>query len=222
MKTPTQIERLLRNGPFQTRDFQQDELLYNEGEPMQGVHFLLSGTVKITRLGKNGHTLVWIGDPGEFVGLSSFFRKNGRYAFNALAIRQNCESIFIPNAEFEDIVARNDEFKQMIISELCYRIDFMESRTSNILNAKSRQKLLDLLILLTDKVKKKNPKLQGNEIVVAYSPQDIAELSGISSRHLRKLFKEFQNQNLILPTASGIQILDTKELLKARNMAILR
>src|SRR5262245_9941606 len=89
-------------------------LLFREGQILQGVYLLRSGSIKLTISSRRGKVLVLrIAKSGELLGVSSILRNSPQDA--AAETLEDCRVDFIPRAEFLRLREANKEVAEFAL-----------------------------------------------------------------------------------------------------------
>lgn len=169
----------------------EGDSIYEEGDAIEGLHFVLEGSVKLKKT-HDGVTLpVWYAHEEEFIGITSFFYGQNTYSFTA-EVTQNSSVVFIPDSVFNQILSENPKFKQFIFSSLIYRIKYTEYRLKTFKSKSTKQRFVQAILL-----NKRNLNPSATGFKLKYSLSELAELVGSSKRHIQKLINEFQKANIL-------------------------
>ena len=197
-------DRILNQYKEQTMIFQKNDNIIQSGKAFEGVYLVNNGVVKISRPGINKNNfLLWFAEPGEIVGLQSYFNKNDNYPFSVTAATDNCKVSFITTANFNELLKKSPQVKKELMRVLVERINFMEGRFTSILRKKTKERLAEILLFFF--LKRKNKK-EKNPETLDYSTHDLADIIGTSESYLNKVLSEFQHQQFIVRKRNKLKI----------------
>lgn len=194
------------------------EAVFTEGDPANGLYYLIDNDVKIQKYDLKEKTLfLWFAKPGELIGLTSFFQGTGNFTCSAVAGERSCQLIFFPNEQFKDILKQHPNFKNNILKMLCNRISFMEMRTKNMLYQNIDERLIETLLFLA--VKESNKKIVPiqSDLQINYTKKELAEMVGASTEYLRRRIKELKDKKAIDYSNNWFLV---KDLNRLRQLAI--
>ena len=97
--------------------FTKDSIIYQEGEELSFIRFIVKGEVIVLKAKKQ----VWRGYKNEFLGLTSFFNKNTTYCNSALTASET-SIIKIKKVDFENALSQSKKLNNAIIRILLERI----------------------------------------------------------------------------------------------------
>jgi CRP-like cAMP-binding protein len=192
------IEKLLNDKIDSCNHYTTNELIFKEGDKIEGIYLIKEGQIKVTRKAKNNMT-VWFAKSNEFIGLSSYFNELENYSFSTSAFGGDVDAVLIPTNEFKKILENNLVFKQEIIQILCSRIGSTLNRISNVKNQSIKERVLGALFLLIDK-----GDLNKSTVKIKYSINELSELSGTSKQYIKKLMSEFRRNKLLQVKADNL------------------
>ncbi len=188
--------------------YKSNDRIFGEGDPFLGLYYILEGSVKIFKNNDNQPLLLWVGEAGEFIGITSYFDNSDNYKFTATASESKCKLIYIPSDNFSESLDRIPGIKEEIIKVFCKRINFVELRINNHIQHSTRQRFINTINFIFKHLKPPQQKHSKKGTVVRYSINDLSEMVGSSKKSLSKLIKEFENENLLHFQGDRIMIHD--------------
>lgn len=205
-----ELKHILSDNYNALKHFGVNQLIFKEGQKIEGVFFIKNGRVKVTRSGKNNVAL-WFANPNEFIGLSSFFNNSDSYSFSTHAFGGDVEMILIPVKEFNQLLKQYPAFKQEIIKILCHRISYTRKRIGNIKTQNIKKRFLNAIWMFVDEE-------AGYEktVKIACSVEEFSELTGSSRQYIQKLIKAFCETQLIEQVTENFIVVNVDELLKTQ------
>lgn len=173
---------------------QTGERLFAEGEPNDFVYYVSSGSIKVTKK----KWAIGITYAYEFVGVTSCISEESKYGFSAVA-NEDSEVLRITKEKFKELLLKNSAFSKFIIEILCDRIRRTDLKTSSFLELPpDRRVIIELL---------NNFKQLGEKLISHLSIRDLAELTGVSKRVVKKLIADFVDQKIIATQGSNELVL---------------
>lgn len=176
---------------YASTSYEVGDCIFEEGGSIEGVHFILEGSVKLKKKHDDITLPVWYAHEEEFIGITSFFCERSNYSFTA-EVTQETNVVFIPNTIFNQILIENPKFKQLIISSLVYRIKYTEYRLKTFKSKSIKQRFVQAVLL-----NRKNTSATKTGSKLKYSLSELAELIGSSKRHVQRLMNEFQKADVL-------------------------
>ncbi len=185
--------------------FRKGDNLTKQGAFASYVLFIINGLVKQYIEGSSNRSFnLRIITPGEFVGLSSVFRKN-IFNYSSVALT-DCQVFLVEKAVIEKVVKQNGEFAFKMIQRYCEQNDKLFDVVHNQLFKQMNGRLADTLLYL-DELKNGHP-----DVFQLLSRKDIADFTGISTESAVKLLKSFEKDELITLKEKDIIVNDSDKL----------
>lgn len=108
------------------RHVARNELLFNEGDPCEGLFVVQSGAIKVFKMAENGREQVLVIErAGSTLGELPVF-DGGNFPASAAAL-EDSTLLFLPKREFLELCRRNSEVAFAIIRTLAWRFRYMTS-----------------------------------------------------------------------------------------------
>jgi CRP/FNR family transcriptional regulator len=196
-KTPRSLmQEMLSTGRQQT--IPEGARIYAEGDACQGIAFVLSGQIRVYKIGETGReiTLYEIG-PGETCILNASCILSGTtYPANAVASSE-VRVLVVPAAGFREMVKRIDEMRNFVFSLLSERLSTVMELVEEVAFGRMDQRLMDYLI-----EKSENSKLETTH-------QKIANDLGTSREVVSRLLKDMERSGRIRLSRSSITLIKT-------------
>ncbi len=193
-------------------NYAKNELIFKEGDAIDGVYFILSGRVKILKTGSRKELVLWIAEKEDYIGIISFFNKNTNYSFSAIATN-NSKIVFVPTNKFEAFLSNYPAINKEMIKILCNRINFIESRLNSLRTKKTRERVILIVQLLIQRYLKDHINLKKKAKSFIYSLQDLSEILGTSQQYLKSIIVEIQNSDLLFLDNKNVVIPNYNKLL---------
>lgn len=110
-----------------TRQFRRGDILFSEGDPVDGVLSVRTGTVEVLRRRDGAEFVLGLVRAGQFLGEMSVAENRPRRSATARAATDG-EAEFMDAAEFLAQISRSPEGARTLIDRLCRRLHDMEDR----------------------------------------------------------------------------------------------
>lgn len=172
--------------------------LYHEGDSCQGIGFVLSGEIRVFKIGHQEDKEVTLYEiyPGETCILNASCILSGtRYPADAMTLT-DVQLLFLPAGAFLDLMARHEELRGYIFMFLSQRlaeiIELLEEVTFGRLDGRLSEYLIQ---------KAENGVLQTTHQIIA---NDL----GSSREVISRLLKDFERKGRVSLSRNRIQLLD--------------
>ena len=151
----------------------RDEMLYVEGDTVKQVFLLISGSVKITRLGRKGlEVILKLGAPGDVFDVVGLFA-TGRHCTTAQAIRE-CSALVWEAGILKDLAECLPVLHQNMIRFICGHFQELEERFHELATARVAGRVARQLIRLQEQV----GSVQKVEVEVGLTLEGLAQMTG--------------------------------------------
>ena len=207
LKYLTKNELINISGCKTTHTVKKGEVLFEEGDILNGIYCIRDGICKLSKLSANGKDqIVKIVVKGDLIGQRSLINNK---CSNLQAVALNDMKVcFIPKKEIVKDLKNNTDFL----------FDILKSMTSDLKNAydvivsmaqKSvKQRLAETLIY----VHKSSGTNSNGTIRASLSREDIANMVGTATESAIRILSQFKKEGLISTTGKQIKIEDLQGL----------
>jgi len=188
------LERLL--AVMIPKQFNQGDPLYFEGDRCQGIGFLISGEIRVYKVGESGReiTLYEI-FPGETCILNaSCLLSNQPYPANANGIAAGT-MLFVPDHRFLKLMAASDIMRTFVFSLFSRRFNEIIELLEEVTFGKMNERLEEYLI-----------EKSANDIL-PYSHQKIAYDLGTSREVISRLLKDLERKGRVALSRNQVKII---------------
>ena len=214
MLTESQFTRLAQSLPLLqnadaslVREFQQAATfaripaghdVFLEGDRVDGIALLLSGVVRVYKIGETGReiTLYRFG-----LGQSCILSANAilnQITFPAIAtVEQDAEAVIIPSATFRDWVKRYDLWRDFVFDLLSQRLSTLMTIVDEVAFRRMDARLASFLLTRS---RVQNP--------IRITHQEIASELGSSREVISRLLEDLSARGLVRATRGEIEVLD--------------
>lgn len=185
--------------------FKKGEIIAKQGSFASHVIFLKKGLVKVYLEGNQKDLILKIVPDDHLVSLSSVFDGNDSFIYSVSAYVESTVSLISVDI-FKQLVRNNAKFATQIINLLNTNTAQIYGRFYCISRKQSHGRVADILLCLAENV------FKTGEFKLNISRNDLADLTGLSSESVIRIFKEFKNDKLIDVDGKMIKVLDFDKL----------
>ncbi len=171
--------------------------LYNEGDGCQGIGFVLSGEIRVFKVGHQEDKEVTLYEiyPGETCILNaSCILSNSPYPADAMTLTP-VKLLFLPAGSFLNLMARHEELRGYIFMFLSQRLGEIIELLEEVTFGRLDDRLAEYLIQ-----KAENGVLQTTH-------QSIANDLGSSREVISRLLKDFERKGRVIVSRNRIELL---------------
>lgn len=206
-------EELIRMADCKTSKFvKKGEILFEEGETINGVFCVKDGVCKMTKLSPNGNDqIVKLVKKGELLGQRSMISDEPAN-LSAVAL-EDMQVCFIPKSEILGFFDTNNKFSMNVMKTICGDLREADEIMVNLAQKTVKERLAHTLIYLEDTFGK-NPD---GTLKLQLSREEIAGILGTVTESCIRLLSEFNKLGLIRLAGKKITLLDRGKLLKIGN-----
>lgn len=194
------------------RDFSRNELIFSQGDRGDGLYFVASGHVSITRQNPNGDELILaMYVPDEYFGELALFDDEPRSA-SATAIDE-CSVLFLSRSAFRSFLGTHPAALltclEVIVGQLRRCTDLADEIA--LLDVRSRL-ARRLLRLAQQGVIESERSLPGSSRSYRITQQQLANMMGATRESVNKHLNAFVDEDMIRLERGHIHLLDEKKL----------
>ncbi len=188
------------------------ELIFEEGENVNGVYCIKDGVCKMTKLSQNGKSqIVKLVKKGELLGQRSML---GDEPANLSAIALNDMQVcFIPKNNLLGFFNQNNNFSMNIVKNLCGDLKSADDLMVDMAQKTVRERLAHVLLYIEDTFGTN----ADNSIKLQLSREEIAGMIGTATESCIRLLSDFRKENVIALSVKKITIVDRDSLVRAAN-----
>lgn len=207
LKALTKEELIRITGCKTSKTIKKGEVLFDEGEHINGVYCIKDGVCKVSKMSDNGRDqIIHLIKKGDILGERSLINNE---ASNLKAIAVNdMEVCFIPKEEILRDLENNSNFSMDILKKMASSLKNADDVIVDMAQKTVKQRLAATLLLLDSKFNKN----ENGSLDVNLSREDIANIIGTATESAIRLLSEFKKKKMIDLKGKEIFILDTKSL----------
>ncbi|MDA3907342.1 MAG: Crp/Fnr family transcriptional regulator [Bacteroidales bacterium] len=185
--------------------FKKGETITKQGAFASHIVYLNSGLAKVYLEGNQNDLILKIVAENNFLSLSSVFDGNDTFIYSVSAYVDSKVTLISIDV-FKQLLRKNIEFSNQIINRLNANTAQIYGRVYCITRKQSHGRVADIILCLSENV------FKTREFKLNISRNDLADLTGLSSESVIKIFKEFKSEKLINVEGKNIKILDYDKL----------
>ncbi len=174
----------------------RDSRIYTEGDVCSAIAFILSGEVRVYKIGGTGReiTLYEIGPGDTCILNASCILAHTSYPANAIATSE-VEVLLVPSAAFRRIVIGHEEMRDFIFTLLSQRLARVMELVEEVAFGRMDERLMEYLV----------EKSANNSLETTH--QKIANDLGTSREVVSRLLKDFERKRQVRLSRNSITLL---------------
>lgn len=209
LKTLTKNELLKIADCKTSRIVKKGEVLFEEGENVNGVFCVKDGVCKMTKLSENGKDqIVKLVKKGELLGQRSMISDEPAN-LSAVAL-EDMQVCFIPKSEIMGFFSQNNNFSMSVMKTICGDLKDADDIMVGMAQKTVKERLALVLIYLEDTFGTNADQ----SLKLQLSRDEIAGMIGTATESCIRLLSEFKKENAIALSGKKITIVDRNKLLK--------
>ena len=207
LKALTKDELLRISACKTSRIIKKGEVIFEEGESLNGLFCIKDGVCKLTKLSANGKDqIIKLVEKGQILGQRSLI-SDERTNLRATALN-DMELCFIPKAEIIDDLKKNNNFTMDMLKEMADDLREADDFIVNMAQKSVRQRLAEALLNINENFGT-NPD---GTLSVLLSREDFASIVGTATESAIRVLSQFKKEGLISALGKHIKIEDLEGL----------
>lgn len=188
--------------------FSSRETIIKEGTLSSHIAYLKSGLAMVSKRGvKNVDQILKIVKPGNYIGLQTvLFEKINQFSVTAL---EKCVVCFIDNVSFKELINRNTQFTNELLSFLCREELTYFDRFVNMHQKQINGRMADIILFFSEEIN--HHALSFN---IPLSRNDMAALICTTRESITRAINDLSKINSIRVSRKRFEILDVDMLKK--------
>lgn len=185
------------------------EVIFEEGENVNGIFCIKDGICKLTKLSANGKDhIVKLVTKGELLGQRSMISEEP-VNLSAVAL-EDMEVCFIPKNEVMRFFEKNNQFSMNVMKNICGDLKEADDHMVNLTQKTVKERLAETLLYLNDTFGKN----EDNSLKVQLSRDELASMIGTATESCIRLLSDFKKLELIELHGKKIILKDLPKLKK--------
>jgi len=191
-----------------SKSIEKGEVLFDEGDHINGVYCIKSGIGKITKMSSNGKDqIIKLIKQGDIVGERSLVT-NEASNLKATSV-QDLRVCFIPKEEILKDLQSNSNFSMKMLQKLAVSLKEADNIIVDMAQKSVKQRLAECLLYLNENFP---PFENQKHLNIQLSREEIANIIGTATESVIRLLSDFKKRGLIELNKKNISILDHNTL----------
>ena len=192
-----------------SKTIKKGELIFEEGEKLNGVFCVKDGVCKITKLSPNGKDqIIKLGKKGDLLGQRSMISDEPAN-LSAVAL-EDMEVCFIPKTEILGFFDENNNFSMNVMKTICGDLKEADEIMVNMAQKTVKERLALALLYLAENFGLNDD----NSLRIQLSREEIASMIGTATESCIRLLSDFNKLGIIIIIGKKIIINDQSKLKK--------
>ena len=188
--SPDDSKQILTPATYQ--EFSRREVIYQEGDPINKVFLLISGSAKITQVAPNGgEVILRLSGPGELVGKIRF-ESQARHGSLAQALGSSTALVWDASV-FESLCHRFPALRRNAMYGISKSLEEMEERFREISTEKVAVRLSHEIVRLMDQVGRQ----VNGAVQISLSREELAQLIGTTLFTVSRLLSDWDERGIV-------------------------
>ena len=185
------------------------EVIFEEGENVNGIYCIKDGICKLTKLSANGKDhIVKLVTKGELLGQRSMI-SDEPVNLSAIAL-EDMQVCFIPKSEVMGYFDKNNQFSMNVMKTICGDLKEADDHMVNLAQKTVKERLAETLLYLHDTFGEN----EDNSLKVQLSRDELASMIGTATESCIRLLSDFKKLGLIELTGKKIVLKNIQNLKK--------
>ncbi len=187
--------------------FKKGQVIFKEGDTLNGVYCVKDGVCKLTKLSDNGKDqVVKLVVKGGLLGKRSLVTDQ---VTNLSAIALNdMEMCFIPKSEIMKDLAKNPTFTMDVLKKMANDLKDSDESLVNMAQKSVKRRMAEILMYIHDTFGVDND----GHLSIVISREDYASIVGTATESAIRILSQFKKEGLISTNGKRIKIEDTNSL----------
>ena len=209
LKALTRDELMRISGCKTSKYIKKGELIFEEGETLNGVYCVKDGICKLSKLSANGKDqIVKLVLKGDLLGQRSLIGdESANLSATALSDMEVC---FIPKTEIIGNLQKNSSFSMDVMKQMAKDLKESDNIIVDMAQKSVRQRLAETLLYIDTNFGRDDEGF----LNVVLSREDYANIVGTATESAIRVLSQFKKERLISTTGKQIKIENKNELLQ--------
>ncbi|RVT76568.1 Crp/Fnr family transcriptional regulator [Flavobacterium sufflavum] len=192
-----------------SRLVKKGEIIFEEGENVNGIFCVKDGVCKLTKLSPNGKDhIVKLVTKGELLGQRSMI-SDEPVNLSAVAL-EDMQVCFIPKSEIMGFFDKNNQFSMNVMRTICGDLKEADSQMVNMAQKTVKERLAETLLYLQDTFGKN----EDGSLKIQLTRDELASMIGTATESCIRLLSDFNKLGLIELKGKKITLKNIAQLKK--------
>jgi len=192
-----------------SRLVKKGEVIFEEGENVNGIFCIKDGVCKLTKLSPNGKDhIVKLVTKGELLGQRSMI-SDEPVNLSAVAL-EDMQVCFVPKSEIMGFFDKNNQFSMNVMRTICGDLKDADSQMVNMAQKTVKERLAETLLYLQDTFGKN----EDDTLKIQLTRDELASIIGTATESCIRLLSDFNKSGLIEIKGKKILLKDISKLKK--------
>jgi CRP-like cAMP-binding protein len=190
-----------------SRKIKKGEVIFDEGEKLNGIYCVRGGVSKLAKLSPNGKDqIVKLASKGEVLGQRSVIaEENSNLSATAVSDMDMC---FIPKEAIVSTLHKNPDFTYEVLRHMAHDLREADDVIVNMSQKTVKERIAEALLY----IKKNFGEDKDGFLALVLSREDIANVVGTATESCIRILSEFKKQGLIKTSGKRMAILEARQL----------
>ena len=190
-----------------SKEYKKGDILFEEGEHLNGVYCVRNGIAKLSKLSNNGRDqIVKFVSNGEVLGQRSVIAQEPA---NLSAIAVNDMSVcFIPKSYIIESLENNPKLSYELLKDMAHDLKEADNVIVNMSQNPVKQRLAEVLLHLKESFGLDDD----GYLLIKLSREDISNIVGTATESCIRLLSELKKEGFITTSGKKIKIKDNSKL----------
>ncbi len=195
-------EELIRISACKTgKRYKKGQVIFEEGESLNGVYCIREGVCKLTKLSQNGKDqVVKLVVKGGLLGKRSLVSEQ-KTNLSAIALN-DMEMCFIPKNEIMSDLSKNPKFTMDVLKEMAHDLKDSDDSLVDMAQKSVKTRMADILLYIHDNFGTDD---QGY-LSIILSREDYASIVGTATESAIRILSQFKKEGMISTSGKRIKI----------------
>jgi CRP-like cAMP-binding protein len=195
------------------RQYKRGDILYQEGNRINGFYCINSGIIKVFKTGFDGkEQIIRFAKKGEMIAYRSVL--SNELACTSAKVIEDCQVCFIPSEILISFIRTNPNFALELIKLACHELGEANSFITDIAQKTVRERLAEVLLFLVNDFGLDNQQF----LKISLTREELANIVGTATESVIRLLSEFKSDKLVELNGRKIKVINTKGLEKISNL----
>ncbi len=190
-----------------SRSIKKGEVIFEEGEKLNGVYCVRGGVTKLAKLSPNGKDqIVKLASKGEVLGQRSVVaEENSNLSATAVSDMEVC---FIPKEAIVSTLHKNPDFTYEVLRHMAHDLREADDVIVNMSQKTVKERIAEALLYMMNNFGQD----KDGYLTLILSREDIANVVGTATESCIRILSEFKKQGLIKTSGKRMAILEARKL----------